>query len=31
MLCVFSQVLVFNCDGEFDVRAMGRIFVGLLC
>jgi dynein heavy chain 2 len=25
-----SQVLVFNCDEEFDVRAMGRIFVGLL-
>lgn len=24
------QVLVFNCDEEFDVRAMGRIFVGLL-
>jgi hypothetical protein len=23
-------VLVFNCDEEFDVRAMGRIFVGLL-
>jgi hypothetical protein len=24
------QVLVFNCDEEFDVGAMGRIFVGLL-
>lgn len=21
---------MFNCDEEFDVRAMGRIFVGLL-
>lgn len=28
--CLPSQVLVFNCDEEFDVRAMGRIFVGLL-
>jgi hypothetical protein len=27
--CCF-QVLVFNCDEEFDVTAMGRIFVGLL-
>ncbi len=24
------QVLVFNCDGEFDVQAMGRIFQGLV-
>lgn len=23
-------VLVFNCDGEFDVAAMGRIFQGLV-
>ena len=25
-----EQVLVFNCDGEFDAAAMGRIFAGLL-
>jgi dynein heavy chain 2 len=24
------QVLVFNCDEEFDFKAMGRIFVGLM-
>ena len=24
------QVLVFNCDEEFDFQSMGRIFVGLL-
>jgi dynein heavy chain 2 len=30
LLCDCWQVLVFNCDEEFDVRAMGRIFVGLL-
>jgi dynein heavy chain 2 len=24
------QVLVFNCDEEFDFKAMGRIFVGLV-
>lgn len=28
--CRWLQVLVFNCDEEFDVHAMGRIFVGLL-
>lgn len=30
MAPILLQVLVFNCDEEFDVRAMGRIFVGLL-
>lgn len=25
-----AKVLVFNCDGEFDAAAMGRIFAGLL-
>jgi hypothetical protein len=24
------QVLVFNCDEEFDFKSMGRIFVGLV-
>ena len=24
------QVLVFNCDEEFDFKSMGRIFTGLL-
>lgn len=24
------QVLVFNCDEEFDFKSMGRIFVGLM-
>lgn len=24
------RVLVFNCDEEFDFKAMGRIFVGLV-
>ena len=30
--CLFtlSQVLVFNCDEEFDFKSMGRIFVGLV-
>ncbi len=25
-----AQVLVFNCDEEFDFKSMGRIFVGLV-
>ncbi len=24
------QVLVFNCDGEFDFKSVGRIFMGLV-
>ena len=24
------QVLVFNCDGDFDFKSMGRIFMGLV-
>lgn len=24
------QVLVFNCDGDFDFKSMGRIFTGIL-
>lgn len=24
------QVLVFNCDGDFDFKSMGRIFMGLI-
>lgn len=24
------QVLVFNCDGEFDFKSVGRIFIGLV-
>jgi dynein heavy chain 2 len=28
--CATPQVLVFNCDEEFDFKAMGRIFVGLM-
>lgn len=27
---VNTQVLVFNCDEEFDFKSMGRIFVGLV-
>eukprot|EP00976_Prorocentrum_cordatum_P106573 1194480-Prorocentrum_minimum.AAC.3 len=26
----FRQVLVFNCDEEFDFKSMGRIFMGLI-
>lgn len=25
-----SQVLVFNCDGDFDFKSIGRIFTGLI-
>lgn len=25
-----AQVLVFNCDGDFDFKSMGRIFIGLV-
>lgn len=28
--CMAPQVLVFNCDEEFDFKSMGRIFVGLV-
>ena len=28
-VCVL-QVLVFNCDGEFDFKSVGRIFMGLV-
>jgi hypothetical protein len=31
MLCACWQVLVFDCDKEFDVRAMGRITQMLQC
>ena len=30
MQALGRQVLVFNCDEEFDFQSMGRIFVGLL-
>ena len=29
-LHVSRQVLVFNCDGEFDFKSVGRIFIGLV-
>ena len=28
--CLGRQVLVFNCDEEFDLKSMGRIFMGLM-
>ena len=28
--CLGRQVLVFNCDEEFDFKSMGRIFMGLI-
>mmetsp|Transcript_17017 Transcript_17017/g.54247 ORF Transcript_17017/g.54247 Transcript_17017/m.54247 type:complete len:3325 (+) Transcript_17017:156-10130(+) len=28
--CLGRQVLVFNCDEEFDFKSMGRIFMGLM-
>ncbi|KAK3283536.1 hypothetical protein CYMTET_8768 [Cymbomonas tetramitiformis] len=28
--CLARQVLVFNCDEEFDFKSMGRIFMGLI-
>lgn len=27
---IVMQVLVFNCDGEFDFKSVGRIFMGLV-
>ena len=27
---LMMQVLVFNCDGEFDFKSVGRIFMGLV-
>lgn len=30
MTTACHQVLVFNCDEEFDFKSMGRIFVGLV-